>query len=324
MSVNNNLVSVIVPVYNVKNYLQKCLSSIINQTYTNLEIILVDDGSNDGSEKICETFAAKDERITVYHIKNSGQASARNYALDRCRGDYIAFVDSDDIAKENNIETLLNLAELYNTGLAVSPTQKFNENLSFENEEIYTGCASKIAAVKNLLYQKFIFHTGPHAKIYKRELFDGVRFPAGLIYEDLATIYKLFLKCRRIAFTGEKLYAYRIRQGSTMRQNYSPRMLSCIPVSQQLYKDISTKYPDLEQAAASRAFSVNRSIYLQLPHDRKQERKQVWQEMKKYRKTVIFDSHARKRERLAALLSYSGSEIFHLFAGLYKKLQMKV
>ncbi|MBQ7576959.1 MAG: hypothetical protein IJT21_01690 [Synergistaceae bacterium] len=108
-----------------------------------------------------------------------------------------------------------------------------------------------------------------------------------------------------------------------MRQSYTPKMLSCIPVSQKLYSDIKENFPELEKAAASRAFSMNRVGYFQIPRALKHERMQVWQEMTKYRKTVIFDSHARKRERLAALLSYSGPEIFHLFAGLYRRWQMR-
>ena len=189
-----------------------------------------------------------------------------------------------------------------------------------ENIKVY----SPHDALKVLLYQTAnTINTGAQNKLYRRKLFDKIRFPFGLYYEDLATTYRIFFECRQIALTQEKMYLYRVSQNSILRQSFSPKMLSCIQVSRQLYQDISAKFPDLEKAAASRAFSVNRAIFLQLPHDKKDERKQVWQEMKKYRRTVIFDSQARKRERLAALLSYSGSKIFHLFAFLYRRWQMR-
>ena len=123
---NNELVSVIVPVYKVENYLRDCLDSIINQTYTNLEIILVDDGSPDKSGEICEEYARKDSRITVYHTENKGQAHARNYGLDRCRGDYITFIDSDDIAKINYVEKLFSLLKDYDSDMSACSVVKFS------------------------------------------------------------------------------------------------------------------------------------------------------------------------------------------------------
>ena len=320
----NALVSVIVPVYKVEEYLHESVDSIINQTYKNLEIILVDDGSPDNCGKICDDYAKQDSRITVYHKENGGQADARNYALDRCNGDYITFVDSDDLVKVNLVETLMSITEKYNADMSVSPSQIFSSANTGDEKKYLTGCISSHDAIENLLYQKNIFHTGPFGKIYRKDIFDGIRFPVGLIYEDLGTVYRNFLKCSKIAFTSEKLYYYRIREGSTMRQSYSPKMLSCIPVSRQLYEDISTRYPSLKAAAASRAFSANRNVYFMLPYDRKEERLKVWAEMKKYRKTVLFDPHARKRERLAVLVSYMGSGIFHMFSKLYKRYIMRV
>ena len=123
---NNNLVSVIVPVYKVENYLRDCLDSIVNQTYKNLEIILVDDGSPDQSGAICEEYARKDPLITVYHTENKGQAHARNFALDRCRGDYVTFIDSDDIAKNNYVERLYTLMNEYNADMSAFAAEKFS------------------------------------------------------------------------------------------------------------------------------------------------------------------------------------------------------
>ena len=123
---NNELISVIVPVYKVENYLRECLDSIINQTYKNLEIILVDDGSPDKSGEICDEYALKDSRITVYHTENKGQAHARNYGLDRCRGDYITFIDSDDIVKNSYVEKLFALLKYYDSDMSACSVERFS------------------------------------------------------------------------------------------------------------------------------------------------------------------------------------------------------
>lgn len=189
-------------------------------------------------------------------------------------------------------------------------------------KEIYTGCTDSNDTLKRMLYQEESFSTSAWGKIYRRNLIDGIEYPKGIFVEDLATTYRIVFRSRKTAFTSEQLYGYRLRHDSQLHVSYSPKMMSCIPVSRKLYSDICEKYPELRKAAASRAFSTNRGTYLLLPKDRKEERMQVWNEMKKYRKTVLFDPNARKRERLAALLSYAGPSLFHLFSGLYRKLLM--
>ena len=124
----NDLVSVIVPIYKVEEYLRECVDSIINQTYKNLEIILVDDGSPDKCGEICDEYARNDSRITVYHKENGGLSDARNYGIDRCNGEYITFVDSDDVLKSNFVETLMGLIEEYDADVAVSGVKNFRTN----------------------------------------------------------------------------------------------------------------------------------------------------------------------------------------------------
>ena len=184
--------------------------------------------------------------------------------------------------------------------------------------EIFEGCTSREEALQKMLYHDKTFTGVVWNKMYRRSLFDGISFPKGLIYEDSATTYKLCFKAERIAFTDKVLYGYRKNDSSIMRMRYSPKMLSCIPVSQQLFRDVSAKYPHLSDAAASLAFEVNRVVYLNLPHSRKEERRKVWAELIKYRKAVLFDKHARKRERIMALISYGGPEIFYLVSGLFR------
>lgn len=319
----NPLISVIIPVYNVENELPDCLESVIHQSYKNIEVILVDDGSTDQSGKICDKYALNDHRVRTIHKQNGGQSEARNIAINQCNGEYIVFVDSDDIAKKNLIESLLCLINKYNTLIACSPYQKFNNKEQlFDECDVKTGIEDSEKAVKQLLYQSRVFHTGPHGKIYKRELFNGIEYPVGLYYEDLATTYKLLAKASKVAFTTEKMYGYRIRAVSTMRQGFSSKKMSCIAVSQDLYIKVIEMYPNLKNAVGSRAFNVNRAVYLQIPRKYKRERDAVWEEMKKYRKTVIFDKEARKRERLMALLSYLGQPFFSILSAPYQRQQM--
>ncbi len=190
-------------------------------------------------------------------------------------------------------------------------------------KEIYTGCTDSDDAIKRMLYQEEIFNTSAWGKIYRRSVIEGIEYPKGIFVEDLATTYRIMLRCRKAAFTSEKLYGYRLRHDSQLHVSYSPKMLSCITVSRQLYGEISEKRPELKTAAASRAFSVNRTHYFLLPKDHKEERMQVWEEMKKYRRTVLFDHHARKRERIAALLTYAGPGFFYLFSKLYRRYLMR-
>ncbi len=327
MSSGGELVSVIVPIYKVEEYLRECVDSIINQTYKNLEIILVDDGSPDKCGEICDEYARNDSRITVYHKENGGLSDARNYGMSRSHGEYIIFVDSDDVIKANFVEELMNVMEKYGADMAAGSCVAFYNAVPFETksgEEIYTGCTDADDAIRRMLYQEEIFSTSACEKIYRRAVIEGIEYPVGLYYEDLATAYRILLKSSKVAFTSEKLYGYRLRYGSITRQNYSPKMLSCILVSRQLYSEICEKCPALRVAAASRAFSVNRSTYFLLPYDHKEERMKVWEEMKKYRREVLFDPHARKRERLAALMTYLGPGFFHMFSKIYRRYLMRV
>ena len=190
-------------------------------------------------------------------------------------------------------------------------------------QEIYTGCTDSDDAIRRMLYQEKIFSTSAWGKIYRRGVIEGIEYPKGIFVEDLATTYRIMLRSAKVAFTDEKLYGYRLRNDSQLHVSYSPKMLSCIPVSQKLYTDICQQRPELSKAAASRAFSANRCTYFLLPNDRKEERMKVWEEMKKYRSTVLFDPHARKRERLAALVSYAGASFFHMFSRIYRYYLMR-
>ncbi len=211
---NSDLISIIVPIYNVEKYLRRCVDSILIQSYTNIEIILIDDGSNDGSSQICDEFAEKDKRVKVVHKKNEGVSAARNCGLDNCNGKYLAFVDSDDYIEDDFIESLyFNLNE-YNADVAIcnySIVKNGTKKSSTEHNNILV--YDRIKAVNELLVAKSI---SSHLwnKLYKMDLWNNIRFPEGKTYEDLAVMYLIFDKVNSIVYSPIPKYNYLMRSGS--------------------------------------------------------------------------------------------------------------
>lgn len=210
------LISIIIPVYNVCEYLEKCLDSVINQTYTNLEIILVDDGSSDGSEKICDEYAVKDNRIKVVHKANGGVASARNEGVRNSIGEYIGWVDSDDYACPNMFERLYELAVNNDSDIVVC--SNYINEISNENGKynIYTKTSKEVMA--DVLLDKITSHLWN--KLFKRDLFDNIIFPNISVAEDVAVMHKIFEKANNVTFTDEKLYLYFRRRSNNLTNNY--------------------------------------------------------------------------------------------------------
>lgn len=213
------LISVIVPVYNVEPYLRRCVDSILRQTYRNLEILLVDDGSTDRSGTICDACAQQDTRVKVIHQKNQGQAAARNHGIDQAKGEYLSFVDSDDFIEERMLETLCRDAAEAGVMLAAAEFRKVSDAVasSAPTEGIGPEIMSGKEAIDSLLLSEEIGDF-PWNKLYDRRLFDGVRYPEGYIFEDLGTTYRLVERCPRISFRREALYNYYQRADSTLNQ----------------------------------------------------------------------------------------------------------
>ena len=208
------LISIIVPVYNVEQYIQRCLNSIINQTYKNLEIILVDDGSPDQCPQICDDYAAKDSRIMVIHKKNGGLSDARNAGLDICKGKFISFVDSDDWIDTNYIKTLFDLLTETKTDIAIGnffKTDGLKKNPTFPIQHRTLKPTEAIICCTRGNTPAFAIS---FSKLYKKELFDNLRFPVGKYHEDEFTTYLLFYKSTSVAYTSQVLYYYYSRETS--------------------------------------------------------------------------------------------------------------
>ena len=209
------LISVIIPVYKVEEYLRESIDSIIAQTYTNLEIILVDDGSPDNCGKICDEYAAKDSRIKVIHQQNRGVSAARNAGLNNATGDYIGFADSDDYPESNMFEELYDSLKANSSDIAVCGVKKFE----LESRSFFYGnnCVDKTEFLQALLKEditSFLWN-----KLFKKELFDGIVFPEGEVFEDIKVLHLIGEKVSRVSFTDKTFYNYRIRRNSITFDN---------------------------------------------------------------------------------------------------------
>ncbi len=222
---DNPLISVIVPVYNVEAYLEECLASIEQQTYPHLQIIVIDDGSSDGSAALCDSHAAHDERVEVVHQANAGLSAARNAGLDRAQGDHLAFIDSDDVVSPAFIECLLaQKADIAQCSFCTEQSQlvlSANACGTFERMSGYE-------ASERLQEDSVGTYTVAWNKLYKRELFDGVRFPEGRQHEDEFVTYRLLWNADTVAVCELPLYFYRQRAESIMGQGFDERSLDAM------------------------------------------------------------------------------------------------
>ena len=243
------LVSVIIPVYNTQDYLKACIESVQNQTYPNLEILLVDDGSTDQSGALCEEYAAQNERIRVFHKENGGLSDARNMGLMEAHGEFLAFVDSDDLLAPKAVETLETLCETSNAEAAIGQVSAFAGHCTFAEESVQGEVIPMKEAMRRMLLHQKIGHEA-WGKLYRRSLWQAMKFPVGLLYEDYAAIYRVIAQCRNVAIAPIPLYYYRVRSGSIMHSGIQRKNLELLEVSADVTAFIEQELPELRKEAA--------------------------------------------------------------------------
>lgn len=305
----DDLVSVVIPIYNVQNYLRKCLNSILSQTYKNTEIILVDDGSTDDSGTICDKYEKYDSRIIVVHKKNGGLSDARNVGIDIASGKYITFIDSDDYVSENYIEELYKMLIENNADISSVCLHYVNEigrslSRTYTKKDIIL--LSTKEALKQMMYQTLITNSAC-TKLYKIDLFKEIRYPVGELFEDIAVTYKLFMKAKKIVAKQTSLYHYFVRTGSISKNKFTTYHMSRLLNSEIMIKDICKVYPDLKKVGDMRLFAAAIGVVEMISNDINQfpnEYEYAISVIKKTRSAVIFDKKVSKRLWLKALLSY--------------------
>ena len=245
-------ISIIVPVYNVENYLERCVESILKQTYTNFELLLVNDGSTDQSGDLCDQLALRDQRIRVIHKENGGLSAARNTGIDHASSDLIGFIDSDDYIDEDMYETLYRQLRESNADLSMcGHYDVFHQIPEKQVSEIKTWNLSSEEAIKMVMEAKVLSVTAVN-KLYKKELFNHLKFEVGKIAEDAFIMIRLLDQCQKVVATNEKKYYYVHRENSITTQKFSLKFLNVIEAYEQNANIIREHYPVIADVATMR------------------------------------------------------------------------
>ena len=274
-----SLISIVIPVYNVKKYLSKCIDSVISQTYSNIEIILVDDGSNDGCSEMCDKYKKNDNRVIVIHKENGGLSDARNVGIKIARGEYITFIDSDDFIEKNYIEYLYSLINENNSDLAICEYKYITEKNQILNKFDDNGCVNVFSRKEALieLCNEKMFSNSAWGKLYLTKCFCDIEYPKGKLFEDIPTTYKLFAKCNSIVFGKKALYNYLYRNDAISKQKFSLNRLDSITFVEEMTNYINEQYPDSISICKKRKFVeyvyVYKSLCLDKDFDRRISRK---------------------------------------------------
>lgn len=240
------LLSVIIPVYNVKPYLEKCVESIVDQTYHNLQIILVDDGSTDGSQTICDELAQKDSRIVVIHKENGGQSTARNVGMDRAKGDYIAFVDSDDWLERNMYEVLINQLEAHDADLVAC---SFYECKGDEKKAVGDSKNISVFNTEEIFINKNQLRFLVWNKVFRRSFVEKLRFVPGQVYEDFHFCRQVFLKTKKLIYLDVPFYDYRISRPGNTNSSFKPGRMCIFGEFDALICDLTELHYDKARVA---------------------------------------------------------------------------
>lgn len=317
----NPLISIIIPVYNVEKHIEKCVKSLLDQTYENIEIILINDGSADNSGAVCNSLAEKDSRIVVIHQDNAGVSAARNNGLDIMKGEFVTFVDSDDYVDTQFIECLYNALSAKNADISTcghyrvefDGSLKKIYHLSDNPEEII--CMSGKDTIMNMFYER-ICSASSGSKLYKRELFKNLRFPDYIMGEDTFVVYHTFKESTLIAHTNKPLYYYVQHSASVTnsKSNYFKFYDYVRLYDHIINSDGSDRSSEYFKSLANRLIENNFWVYMKLrncPNMFFAEKKHIEDNIKKYRKYVINNSKAKPRIRMACLLSCCGMNVLN-------------
>lgn len=311
----NELVTVIVPVYKVEKYLYKCVDSILAQTYTNLEIILVNDGSPDNCGDICDEYVLKDSRIKVIHKENGGLSSARNAAIDVMSGDFVTFIDSDDYVDSHYVEKLYNALKDNNADISICAEEYILETINSDLKsigrpfEFFSGL-KVMTCEQAIIYclQQELFEAAAWAKLYKSSLFDEVRYPEGYAYEDQGTTYKTFLKSNIIVFISDRLYFYLQRGGSILHSNTnSKKYWDGMEMIERQCSEICEIFPNIKNIACIRKIAMYFHVFIgaiQVNDPKLMEL--CWERLIALRNIEIVFAAKRRKIKFAVVLSYLG------------------
>ena len=319
-----DIISVIIPVYKTEKYLEKCIKSVTEQTYPELEIILVDDGSPDGSGALCDVLAETDERIKVIHKTNGGLSSARNAGIDAATGEYIGFVDSDDWIEPEMFETLLNRLLVSGADISCCNMKRIRggdevpiiRNLSFD--AVFSG---REAAARLLDDDaEILWHMG--CKIYRAEMFKGMRLRNGILFEDFQIMPTLMMRAGKVTCTGLPLYDYFESPGSILRSSYSVKLFDYVTVCREniafYKKNCPEAYDRIREIYIGKCLDIIFRSYKN--HEWDPYREEIARDLKKMSQTDIYGK-LRRNIRLKLRLLFLSPDLYYRVALMNRKVK---
>ena len=302
-------VAIIIPVYNAGEFLKYSVESVLNQTYSNLEIILVNDGSKDNSGLLCDGYAEKDSRVKVIHKENGGLSSARNTGVENATADWIMFLDSDDYYDLKAVEYLVALRDKYAVDLVVtSIVEVRNYQTELNTDDISLGNSEKLDRYTGLVRMFYGNSVGTHpgGKLYKKEILLQYPYPEGMIYEDLAMAYEHIHYCAKIAVGYRSVYKYYRRMGSTVNSKYSERLLNFYKAMEWNRSYIERDYPnDKEMRRALNVryvFNGLHVVHAMLSSGMYREINKIRKEYKQYFQDVMLNPDVTGKNKLKYLM----------------------
>ena len=315
------LISVVVPVYKTEAFLPRCVKSLREQTYRNLEILLIDDGSPDGSGALCDRYAEEDPRIRVIHKENGGLSDVRNVGMEALTGEWFAFVDSDDYVRPDYISYLYGLTRAFDCRMAVCGFDvHFSDGNRIERTSQDRYVLSTEEAMERLFYDRFLT-VGAWGKLYHRSLIGDIRYPVGRLFEDAGTTYRFLLSCDRIAVGEKSQYVYAMRSESIVTSEFSENKFDLVELSDRMCDETLERFPGLQKAARRRRVYVRFSTLNQmLDTDRCPERKrQLIRDIRRDGLGVFFDPKSPNRDRAALLMLALGYPVYRRAWKWYQK-----
>lgn len=310
-------ISIVVPIYKVEEYINRCIDSILNQTHKNIEIILVDDGSPDNSGKICDEYAKKDKRIKVIHKKNEGVSIARNTGIENSSGEYIAFVDPDDYIGENYILDLYEMCIKNKSEISICGIKSEVDNVIIENENIIKKRMNSEEALKELLNEEY-YYGNVCTKMFKQNIAKGIKFNSMLqIGEDLDFCYNAFKKAINIYVDTSKMNYYcLVRKNSVTTEKYNHKWKNEIELCEDIISRVRTDYHNIEEYAIKRYIRINYSCIMKILKEdsfNNDEYKEIRSNILRYKKYNIYKKFSITKKIKLWCVLYMPKVIYRIF-----------
>lgn len=314
---NNPLVSIIVPVYNSADYLSDCLESILNQSYQNLEIITVNDGSTDNSLEILQEYAKLENQIKIIDQDNQGLSGARNTGIKKATGDYITFIDSDDYVEPLMIDHMMDAIKDTKSDIACCSFREVfpdGKKVDFNTGHKAKTLTTEEALKAMLKEQGFMVSTT--MKLFPTKFFKDIKFPEGMLHEDVGTTYKLIMRAKKIAFIPDADYIY-VHHSDSIISGFDNRKFDLIELTDEMCNEIDQKYPELKNTTNERRMRARFSILRQIPS--KHPKVRILVNYLKFHKTFITrNPEASRNDKIALRLALISPRLFKLAYKLFK------